>query len=437
MLMEAERELLALIIGHQVRDSRKRQGMSQFDLAQGIGSQSMVSLIESGRQLALPDVLHLLATRLGDSTLIHYATMLTNGIVRFEEIPEVNHSILLDALRTQRGRWQDVHGQVAMQLCEYHYTIRLFDIVREICQLVERHSDSSARRAQAYFFYGSSYLFDEDYKQAEHWLRKAESMSNVLDEELQGRLTYNLAYLYTCLDTQGMAMWYAKCASELFARRHDFPRHAKSLGLLGTTQLRLGLIEDARQTLELSQEIATRWKIDAIDVARIASTLATTYVELEQYDMAEVWNERSMEKAQECGDTFTLCDVYRTRFFLHRFRGENALAGEALQQATKLANLAGAPAYLAHALLLAIEHLPTIEDKISAAQQAYDVASNHRSCIEEALSAECLALLHEEAGRPETASHFRKIALSAYRENTKKNSMFKHVIKFLPKELES
>lgn len=435
MLTEAERELLALVIGHQVRDSRKQQGLSQLELAQGIGSQSMLSLIEGGHQLPLPDVLHLLAERLGDAALRQYAEMLDEGRFSFDDIAATNQEVLLDALRTQRGHWQDVYGKVAVQLCEHHYNSRVFGTVREICQLVDRHSESPPYRAQAYFYMGSAYLFESDYEKAESWLRKSAVLDLHLQGHMQGRLLYNLSYLYTALDTPGMAMWYAKCAAEIFAKIHDFPRHAKSLGMLGTIQHRIGLFDDAREMLELSQEISAKWQLDPVDTARIASTLAATYMELKEFHLAEKWSSYAIDVATPCNDTPTLCAAYRTLFFFYEATGELDNAKAALDQAIQFANSTDTLMMnLAHTYLLTIDYTPNMGDKVKAAEKAYEVASNAESLMEQAFAAECLVMLHEQQGRSETAHHYRRVALKAYRNHAQKNSMFKSVIGFFPHE---
>jgi tetratricopeptide (TPR) repeat protein len=430
---ETERELLALIIGHRVREARRQRGLSQGELAQGVGSQSMISLIESGRQLPPADVLAILSQRLGEPALAEHVHYLTSGEISLEAVARSNPSVLLDILRNHRGRWNEIHGQVALHLCQYYYTNQEFELVLEVARMTKEHLHNNPHFfAEACFFEGSTLLVLQDYETAERCLLEAELNKSHLDPTLQGRLLFNLGVLYTILDFQGHAMWYAKNAVDLFHRNNDFERYGKALGLLGTIQYRLGRMEDARQTLERCFEITDKWGISGVDRGRMQTTLAAIYHDLGNVEKAELWANRALQTAEQTSDFQTQCGVIHVMIDLHvRNRTVDSLQA-LIQKSIRLAELSNHAGLIAQSYLIAAAYLPSEEERLRAAQQAYEVAANANLHVEHALAAEQLANCYEEMKYHGEALHYRKVALRSYRNYVAKNSMYKHILHHFP-----
>jgi transcriptional regulator with XRE-family HTH domain len=430
---ETERELLALIIGHRVREARRRKGLSQGELGQGVGSQSMISLIESGRQLPPADVLAILSERLGEPALAEHVHYLTSGEISLEAVARSNPSVLLEVLRNHRGRWNEIHGQVALHLCQYYYTNQEFNLVLEVARLTKEHLRNNARfYAEACFFEGSALLVTQDYETAERSLLESELNKSHLDPTLQGRLLFNLGVLYTILDFQGHALWYAKHAVDLFHRTNDFERYGKALGLLGTIQYRLGRMEEARQTLERCFEITDKWGISGIDRGRLETTLAGIYLFLGNVDKAELWANRALQTAEQTNDIQIHCGVLHVMIDLHvRYKTDGSLQTW-IQQCIRLAELSKDSGLIAQSYLIAAAYLPSEEERLRAAQRAYEVTANSNLHVEHALAAEQLANCYEEMKYHGEALHYRKIALRSYRNYVAKNSMYKHILHHFP-----
>ncbi|KPV43756.1 helix-turn-helix domain-containing protein [Alicyclobacillus ferrooxydans] len=432
-MTDVERELLALVIGHRIRMARVEQNLSQGELAAGIGSQSMISLLESGRQLPYPEVLRLIAQRLQNEPLQQLADLLDNGQLTWDTVSVTNEDLLLDILLAHRGRWYDIHYRLAIRLCEYFYMREDTKTVQNLCQLLVEHTEEGdAFYCLACFYLGSSALLEMDLSQAEQWLRRAEEQAHTLDEGLRGRLWYNLGYLYTTTDVQGVAAWHANQAVEQFRRLQDFPRYARSLALLGAIQGRIGRIEDAKRTLQLAHEIVVKWGTDYRDRARVEASLTIIYYLSDDLDAATRMIEQAAESAREAGDTIAQTIVGQVTFMLftrlHR-RGE---AEQALEQFLSGAYQSGDSPLIAYSELLSIGYLPARQDQLDAALRAFRLTLNSVSHIEHALAAECAASIYDDLGEEKKAKHYYLAALSSYRAYVDKNSMFSHLIRMLP-----
>jgi tetratricopeptide (TPR) repeat protein/DNA-binding XRE family transcriptional regulator len=430
---ETERELLALIIGHRVREARRRKGLSQGELGQGVGSQSMISLIESGRQLPPADVLAILSERLGEPTLAEHVHSVASGEISLEILARSNPSVLLEVLRNHRGRWNEIHGQVALHLCQYYYTNQEFNLVLEVARMTKERLHNNPRFcAEACFFEGSALLATQDYETAERSLLEAELHKSHLDPTLQGRLMFNLGLLYTILDFQGHALWYAKHAVDLFHRNNDFERYGKALGLLGTIQHRMGRMEDARQTLERCFEITDKWGISEVDRGRLEATLANIYYDLGNVEKAELWANRAMQTAEQTSDIHTQCSVLHTMIDIHVRNGTDGSVQALIQKSIRLAELSKHSGLIAQAYLIAAVYLPSEEERLRAAQRAYEVTTNSNLHVDHALAAEQLANCYEAMKYHGEELHYRKIALRSYRNYVAKNSMYKHILHHFP-----
>lgn len=428
---EVERELMSLVTGYQIRRARQQRKLSQAELAKGIGSQSMISLLESGRQFPLPDVLRLVAERLQDETLLSAAELIASGEWSVSGFTSANQALLADILRSHRGQWHDVHVRLALQLCEHAYTDRLFHRVDEICQMILKHSNDEVSQAKANFYQGSARLFSHQYEDALVLLSRAGGDHRLLDEDFCGRLYYNLGYAYTELDVHGVALWYAKLAADTFLHITDYTRHAKSLGLLGTIQSRLGRAEDAMKTLQDAFDMLERWGMSERDCARIAVSLADVCESVGDIDGAEPWCRRAIDLGIQSSDFAPLCAAYQILCLIHLARAEHELAADAVRSAMAIAKQSDDVRQSYYAFLLATGVLHDFEERIHAAETAYAIAGEAGHELEQAVAADCLAAL--TAGQdPKGAGAYREAALTHYRGYVLRQSMPSSLFRYLP-----
>ncbi|WP_067934754.1 helix-turn-helix domain-containing protein [Alicyclobacillus kakegawensis] len=420
-MTDTHRELLAFVIGHRIRSLRQRRRLSQADLAHGISSQSLISLCESGRQLPLPDMLQLIAERLEDKTLAEYASALATGDLSFSRTITGNRELLLEALTSLRGHWQNVHEQVATELCQHYYTTKDFDIVHQIGRMILDHAQDPRTQAAACFYSGSSFLFTHDYEEAERWLVMAEQHLADADSPLRPKLLYNLGYTYTQLDNPVMALWYAHQAAECFQAQQDLPSYAKAVGLLGVIQVRAKRPEDGVKSLRLAYDVLIRWESERADRARIACSLAAACLEQGQLEEAKTWAEEALAGAEAADDDLCACLTLRNlALWCHR-QGDFAQGLRFLHRALAIARAHRLHKTTAELLLLRAETECDGAKKLADARQAFEAALNAHDHVLIALSAEAVAnLLEGTGGSPATdaayeVQQYRKLALAHYR----------------------
>lgn len=428
---EAERGLVSLLVGYHMRQCRMQRNLSQSEVAQGIGSQSMISLLESGRQFPPADVLTLVAERLQDETLLCYANRLSAGHWSVMDFTSTNHVLLVEVLRSHRGRWHAVHLRVALELCEHFYYQRLFEIVSELCQLILERSTDAVSQEKACYYRGSACLFNHEYEQAEMWLRRADNGSDLLDDATRGRLYYNLGYTYCELDVYGVAVWYAKLAVDTFHRINDYQRYGRSLGLLGAIQARQGRFEEAHSLLKQAMELLQHWGISDVDRARLAVSLADVSLSLSDFTGAEAWCISAIQAGTEASDFKSVSAAYQMFCLVYKGRGEVSLAVDAVRAAVSAAERAQDHPTLFHAYLLASGVLTDRGECQQAAEYAYLSAQQSNNLGQQALAVDCLAHLSDPT-QPELAAAYRDQALRLYREYGSKQVVSPSSIAYLP-----
>ncbi|WAH37669.1 helix-turn-helix domain-containing protein [Alicyclobacillus dauci] len=431
-MTEAEREFLSLVIGHRVREQRKTRNLSQAELATGVGSQSMISLIESGRQLPLPDVLRVIAVRLEDEVLKSYAESLENNTIADFNVTSHNEEDLKSILVNHRGRWQPAHERIASQLCHHYYYTRHFEQVDELCHLIIHHVHRPGPKAEAYFYLGSSLLYQNRYSEAERWLKQAETLADLLSDQMKGKLNYNLGYAYSYLDIQVLAVWYASQAVDIFHRMNDFVSQGTALALLGAIQTRLGRLEEAKQTLTTSYDIVHRWGFKVADESRVHITLAEVCSLLGDVEEAKHNISLAIDSVDEL-DYLCKAEISRIKVYLAMKQGNLSEARENVKPGIRAALEAHDVHTLAQLYLLHVKLLDDVDEKIAEAKKAFDLTEGQNHHILRALSAECMAnILEQRDGFTEESRIYMQAALDAYRTYVHKNSMFTNLIDNVP-----
>lgn len=431
-MTEAEREFLSLIIGHRVRELRKNHRLSQAELSSGVGSQSMISLIEGGRQLPPADVLHAIAARLADPVLKNYAESLENNTLADFKASSHNEVDLMSILVNHRGRWHPAHERIASQLCHHYYYTRNFQLVEDLCQIIIHHVQSNSAKAEAFFYLGSGLLQQHQFKEAEEWLLKADELSDDLSDSFKGRLAYNLGYAYSFLDIQVLALWYASRAVDIFHRLNDFLNQGNSLGLLGAIQTRLGRLNEAKQTLSTAYDILNRWGSTPTNTGRVSVSIAEVCALLNQEQEA-ITNIKIATDLVDESDYLCKADVFRIQTYLALQHEDKESAMKFVHEGVKAALNVNDPFSLAQLYLLRIQMTEDTSEKIDSAKKAYDITHETNHHILHALAAECMAnLLDHSIEHQEDVKFYMQSALDSYRTYVHKNSMFTNLIDNLP-----
>lgn len=427
-------ELLAFVIGYRIRQRRIDIGLSQQQLAHGIGSQSLISLIESGRQLPLPDVLHLLALRLTDETLDSYASAMESGGIYSLDLTVANDEALLTALRAHRGRWQPVHEAIALELCDHYYTNTIFEILTEICQLIVENSKDPRVKGPASFYLGSINLHQFNYLQAEKWLTDAEQSCTLFEPLLAARLQYNLAYTYSALDVQVLALWYIKRAIGTFRDLEDYPMQAYALGLLGLIEHRMQRDTLAKHSLALARDIMERWQTPIESLSRILSTTATVHLGLGEIEAGRQLAEETLELTEQTSDAPSRCVALQCLANIYFQSDEEVTGLRYLERAISEGQRYGDDSILAELYLLAAEHYATSVLRVRAANNALEAAIRGGLSVLEALASEYLANLMFAMGDAEEGQRAQKRALAAYRRHAQRSSMVGELLQFVSYE---
>lgn len=429
-----EPELFAFVIGYRIRQRRIELHLSQQQLAHGIGSQSLISLIESGRQLPLPDILQLLAKRLEDTTLSSYADAMQSGSLDTLETGGANDEALLAALRAHRGRWQPVHEAVALELCDHYYNNKIFEILSEICQLIVENSKDPRVKSLGAFYLGSIYLHQFNYLQAEKWLTDAEMSSALLEPLFSARLHYNLAYTYSALDVQVLGLWYIRRAISTFRELQDYPMQAYALGLLGLIEHRMQRDTLAKQSLALARDLMERWQLPIESLSRILSTTATVHIGLGEIDEGQRMAEKTLELTENTTDSPSRCVALQCLANIHFRYGEEIVGLRCLERAISVAQGYGDDSILAELYLLAAGHYTTPVLQIRAANHALEAAMRGGLPVLEALAAEYVAKLKIATGNLEEGQRAQQRALAAYRRHAQRSSMVGDLLQFVSYE---
>jgi transcriptional regulator with XRE-family HTH domain len=394
------RELFSFLVGQRIRYSREQLGISQEQLAKGIVGQSALSLLETGRQFPSSEVLRLIAERLSDPLLIEYSVALEDPLtIHVENMLIADQDLLRNALERHRGKWKDVHRNIALQLCDTYYVSNQLDLLEKTVNLLMNHiTEENAQYCVALYYFGSLLVRKGRFTEAESVLCMAEDRLRSQDELLAGKLYYTLGYLYVSQDQDGLAMWYAKLSCDKFQEILDYIKFAKSLALLGTVQDRLGKLDQARDSFLKSRNLLMTWDPNDKDLARIYLGLADVEEGRNYLDEALQWAESALNLAFESEDWVVVSAASRIMCRCHLSFGNQTESTEALSQALESAEHSRDPWSIAWSYLLASGMSSKKEEQICFARKACDAFLPDSNSLLRALALDVLAnLMNEES----------------------------------------
>ncbi|WDL97928.1 helix-turn-helix transcriptional regulator [Alicyclobacillus sp. ALC3] len=388
--INTSQSLLAVIIGHRIHEIRQTRHLSQSRIAHGIIGQSMMSQIESGRQLPSVETLRLISERLSDPILNTYVEMLQTGNMDLELLSSKENEELACFLTSNKTAWTNGHLQLASQLCEHYYATDQYEALGFLSEAAIINGLDETWGPIFLYYHGTALLFMGNNTKSLSVLSQAEHNMSSLSNGMRARLLYSLGYIYCQLDIYGAAMWYVQQSKSEFLQLSDLPGYASSLGLLGTVQSRLGRHPDAQKSFEGAYEIMLKCSSTDQQLARMELNLANVCESLNASKEAETWCKMALGRDT---DDMTRSSLHSILARVNLGTGNSFLTVHHMRQACDSADLSNDPRTIAMTYILASGILPTPEQKIASARRAYDVTI---SCYElqHALACEILSTLY-------------------------------------------
>jgi transcriptional regulator with XRE-family HTH domain len=426
--MDSERDILSFIIGHRIRSLRQAKGISQGKLGLGLGSQSLISLIESGRQFPAKDVLYEIGKRLADEELQMYADSLEASDISLYEMILKNNDLLFEALCDYHNTWTDIQLDAALNLCEFYYTSKNYERVKTLTDAIMGHVRPGVAYAKACFYRGSTLLAQYNYEEAGHWLKETEKYMDKNDTRLRARLFYNLSFLHTQMDIQVMALWYGKLAMDEFSHLQDIHLSMKATALVGVIERRMGRLQDALQSLQRAHDALSRLVKDIESQARVESSLAEVNLLLGYYPKAEYWCLQAIESGEKVNDTASIFSGFKTLCITKWKQGEFEQGQDALTKAMELAQALNDVVSAAEIFLIGTWLKADLPDKLKSARQALEVLESTNNHAFKGFAAERLAQIYEELGEHEKAGELWVTVREAYRAHVMSSSQVSSLI---------
>lgn len=422
-------DLFAFVLGHRIRNLRINNGLSQQELGLGLGSQSLISLIESGRQLPATDVLTEIGRRLNSEEILEYAKQLNNQEMQSLCLYDGSNDLLYEALIDHQNKWKQIHYDAAISLSDLYYKKRNYKFVDKLTTQVMKHTDDEFIFAKACFYKGSTFLTKNKFTESESWLKKAEKYLDPKETHLKARLMYNLAYLFTQTDNHILALWYAYIAESEFKHLNDIKLTVRTKALIGVVQRRLGRLDEAKKILLDSYELLSRLNDDLETEARIGSSLADLHLMLGEYKECETWCLTSINKGNKVGDLESIYNCYHTLSIIKWKNNDTSGAIQLLEKAIHMAESFHDSKGLAQMYLSASRIYKTPDKKLEAVSRAYDAVRIVASFALKGAVIDRLVDLYSESGKHDKAKKFQLEALDAYRSYALKNSQINNILK--------
>ncbi|QSO53942.1 hypothetical protein JZ785_09290 [Alicyclobacillus curvatus] len=384
-----------------------------MSLARGIVGQSMMSQIETGRQIPAYEVLVLLNERLNDELLRRYTQLLTSRVMHMREIPLPDKDDIINILDYNRAHWIAAHFKLAEYLCDMFYENRDFSNLKDMAARILDNAISGDMKALGAYYFGTALLFLGQMEESSEYLLLAEKQLKQLDAKFHGLVFYNLGCVYTQLESYGQAMWYAKLAIEEFQHQADILRYGKAQGLIGTIQSRIGRYHDAEKSFQQSYTVLQKWGAGEADLARVELNLANVLESLDSLPEAQEWCLKALNRNTD-PVTVSSLHMIMTRICFAFGRTEEVMSHYVA--ACEMADRSGDARTIAMAAVLGTFVHASMPEKIQAARRAYEVTRD-RYPLQHALACEILAELYsDDRGFTLEVDALRRESIVTYRE---------------------
>lgn len=414
------KDIAAIIIGCEIQTCRRSLGMSQTQLAHGVCSQSLLSLIEHGLQLPMPDILKSLAYTLKSDVLLKFADKLEeDNLVLDLSSPELIERLTYFFLNFD-FKWTSSHEELALYLCEYSYEHGDLDLSKKLSGAIIKSKVKlpNSAYAKAHFFLGSALIRELNFQEGIEALESVLDKLEYMNPDFRGKLLYNLAYAYGEKDIQSIALSHSLKAAEIFRRNDLYNFYGRTLAQLGVIYLRMNQIKNSLNALSKSYDLLLSTGGSLKDIARIECSLATAYFQYEDYAQVNFWGNKAIETGVKAEDIRSVFMGHRELIAMHIIT--NSLGSSLcsyVNKAIRLAEELNDPVCLIEIHLIGGIALHDID----FVKKAFVLTASAGLPIYRAEISDYLSYLYERENNTNKAHYYKDIAYTSYRKYAQEN----------------
>ncbi|WP_064093267.1 helix-turn-helix domain-containing protein [Rossellomorea aquimaris] len=256
-----------MTIGAKIRYHRLRKKLTQEDLSKGIISVSYLSKLENNQITPSNDIIQLLCSRLGVSSLLHNQNDLS------KQLDQWNQSLLWNNLKEAESIHNKIkesleHTDELMPQLFYKVLCIRFHLIHSEMNfaskfIVEIQSNYKELSDKLKFYYhkykGNYYYLLQNHDKARDELKEAENyyvLGNVINEDERADLYYLFSLVLTRLHQYRLAIYYGEQSLSIFQGVYFQKRCAEVHLLLGICFRRIRYNEEALKHYEWSNMIS-------------------------------------------------------------------------------------------------------------------------------------------------------------------------------------
>ncbi|MGN7471993.1 helix-turn-helix domain-containing protein [Brevibacillus sp. SAFN-007a] len=267
-------------IGSKIKILRKRKGLTQSNLADGIISVPYLSLIENEKVTPPYDVLRCISDRLGSD----FKQLIEESISEDEvckEIEKIGEQLISALNMNDKNVYMNLKSLLEQKLKEYsafvnctflikiylcHYFIEVRDVENAKVLLdtleaeVSKWKNNNNIEFDIFKLKGDVAFLGKNYANAIKFYHLAENLMKDKTSFKSACLFYSLSYVYEIQYNPIKSLYYCRKAIDIFTEEYNVPLLIRSLLILGANYRKIGRKYDAEnifsKTIELSGENA-------------------------------------------------------------------------------------------------------------------------------------------------------------------------------------
>jgi len=302
-------------LGHNIRRRRKKLGLTQAELAEGIISVPYLSLIENEKAHPKPDILNPLAKRLRTSqkellgvTDRHVLRKAENLIDKvrnalvYEDDQEAQSN--LEELKQLADLIADPKVLIKTDLleinCLIHFSEATYEEKLKAFETKWEQLEDDANLMVWYLRIKGNILFMKDQlDQALFYYKEAEKVIPQVTDELEKAYIYgNLGKTYLLSSNPSLGILYTEKAIAIMMRKDRWMEMCSMLNILGACHTHKGDYKDAIACFERVLRIADQFNFSKMLLSRTFHELGVCYLKLKDYNQAIASLHRSLEVVQ-------------------------------------------------------------------------------------------------------------------------------------------
>jgi HTH-type transcriptional regulator, quorum sensing regulator NprR len=322
--------------GSYLRYTRKKQGLTQEKVCEGICSVTYLSKIETGKVIPNEEIFVLLCDRLNisPSELEKFPTDELEEL--FEQIYEAIECRQLDRAKNLMERLSTYLSFIELepnlyifyQLIMYYYYMhagKLSKAKEYKTELSKIQNQMSEKQQLMFTYFNGIYLgINRQYEKALTLFKKVEKL---LDSEgkKNANLYFHLALSYSYLQNSVMAVYYANAALKLFNESSNYLKSLDCKMIMGINYARSKNFRTAEKEYLQILEMAKQFNLDEMK-ARVYHNLGFMYIQQKNYKLSEAMLFKSLKYRTEFNGTKLTTILYLIDLFIETEQFEKALS---------------------------------------------------------------------------------------------------------------